>query len=610
MKKIMILFAMIMCMCLPAFAEETESGTEYSEKTVKVLTDGKEAGELVLRFYDVTPNVPYLGMNEYSTYLKKMPLSMQEKEDGTFVLENGIRAELIFDPDAVTITVPDWNAFFDMPLPLENQAIGWKDTATRFIRITDVEFDKEATPVTLDFDEYGIQVYADESDIYLPVSTLSNIMTDIATNHVLYNGENLYVQRMSLDGSSPEGLYETEALKAQLQGEKRPEDVVKQCYADLCFNIDNFFGHPGKAPLDETVAEMGLDQALDSLGNKGKKLKAKLQSEDLSEYLSALYEVLMVYLGDGHTLFSGASAVITENAESVDTVFGLPLIGLDFTADLISSPIYMKQALHEIITLQRNEAWGNDTYRESGNTAIIRLDSFMPDEAAWELYYEGEGDFPQDSLGIVLSGLKRASENPDIENVILDLSCNSGGSPDVMMAILAVATGQTQLYGIHKLTGRNMTFTFEADTNFDGIYDEKDKEVKYDFNYGVLVTRHAFSCGNLFPIIAQEAGAVLIGEPSSGGSCSVQVGTDAEGFTYMMSSAQWQLTDSEGNAVEGGCTIDMPIETKNYKTIDSILSAFGVDEGLPRYDNYFDDAYLEQLMNEWFQVEAQEDVAA
>ena len=610
MKKIMILFAMIMCMCLPAFAEETESGTEYSEKTVKVLTDGKEAGELVLRFYDVTPNVPYLGMNEYSTYLKKMPLSMQEKEDGTFVLENGIRAELIFDPDAVTITVPDWNAFFDMPLPLENQAIGWKDTATRFIRITDVEFDKEAAPVTLDFDEYGIQVYADESDIYLPVSTLSNIMTDIATNHVLYNGENLYVQRMSLDGSSPEGLYETEALKAQLQGEKRPEDVVKQCYADLCFNIDNFFGHPGKAPLDETVAEMGLDQALDSLGNKGKKLKAKLQSEDLSEYLSALYEVLMVYLGDGHTLFSGASAVITENAESVDTVFGLPLIGLDFTADLISSPIYMKQALHEIITLQRNEAWGNDTYRESGNTAIIRLDSFMPDEAAWELYYEGEGDFPQDSLGIVLSGLKRASENPDIENVILDLSCNSGGSPDVMMAILAVATGQTQLYGIHKLTGRNMTFTFEADTNFDGIYDEKDKEVKYDFNYGVLVTRHAFSCGNLFPIIAQEAGAVLIGEPSSGGSCCVQVGTDAEGFTYMMSSAQWQLTDSEGNAVEGGCTIDMPIETKNYKTIDSILSAFGVDEGLPRYDNYFDDAYLEQLMNEWFQVEAQEDVAA
>ena len=606
----MILFAMIMCMCLPAFAEETESGTEYSEKTVKVLTDGKEAGELVLRFYDVTPNVPYLGMNEYSTYLKKMPLSMQEKEDGTFVLENGIRAELIFDPDAVTITVPDWNAFFDMPLPLENQAIGWKDTATRFIRITDVEFDKEAAPVTLDFDEYGIQVYADESDIYLPVSTLSNIMTDIATNHVLYNGENLYVQRMSIDGSSPEGLYETEALKAQLQGEKRPEDVVKQCYADLCFNIDNFFGHPGKAPLDETVAEMGLDQALDSLGNKGKKLKAKLQSEDLSEYLSALYEVLMVYLGDGHTLFSGASAVITENAESVDTVFGLPLIGLDFTADLISSPIYMKQALHEIITLQRNEAWGNDTYRESGNTAIIRLDSFMPDEAAWELYYEGEGDFPQDSLGIVLSGLKRASENPDIENVILDLSCNSGGSPDVMMAILAVATGQTQLYGIHKLTGRNMTFTFEADTNFDGIYDEKDKEVKYDFNYGVLVTRHAFSCGNLFPIIAQEAGAVLIGEPSSGGSCCVQVGTDAEGFTYMMSSAQWQLTDSEGNAVEGGCTIDMPIETKNYKTIDSILSAFGVDEGLPRYDNYFDDAYLEQLMNEWFQVEAQEDVAA
>ena len=82
----------------------------------------------------------------------------------------------------------------------------------------------------------------------------------------------------------------------------------------------------------------------------------------------------------------------------------------------------------------------------------------MPDEEAWDLYYKGEGDFPEDPLGIVLTGLKRASENPEIENVIFDLSCNGGGSPDVMMAILEVATGQTQLYGIHRLTDRDMTF--------------------------------------------------------------------------------------------------------------------------------------------------------
>jgi hypothetical protein len=155
-----------------------------------------------------------------------------------------------------------------------------------------------------------------------------------------------------------------------------------------------------------------------------------------------------------------------------------------------------------------------------------------------------------------------------------------------------------------------MTITFDADTNFDGVYDEKDQELRYDFNYGVLVTRHAFSCGNLFPIIIQEAGAVLIGEPSSGGSCCVQVGTDAQSFNYMMSSAQWQLTDSDFVDVEGGCEIDIPIEAESNSTIDKFLGKLGVDENLPYYGNYFDDDYLSSLMNAWFAGEEVEQPAA
>ena len=612
MKKVLLLLMCLILAGFSAYAGETEPGSRdtenagFTEKMVKVFKEGEEAGELCLRFYEETPNVPYMGIGEYSLYVKQQPMTLREEKEGSFVMENGIGAELFCNPGTGKITVPDWNRFFDLPFPQENEAKGWKDTATRFIRMTELDFDREASQVTLDFAGYGIRIYADESDIYLPVSTLANIMTDIAMNYMVYNGESLYLQRMGLNGEYPEGLYQTNTLKAQMQGQPRPEDIAKQSYADLCFAIDHFFGYPGKAPLDGATARLGLDQALDTLGRKGKKLKAQLQSTDLTKYLSGLNRLLMVPLGDGHTLFTGLSAVIQENPESIKTVFGIPLLGLDMAGDLISSPTYLKQTLHETITVQRELYWGDDPYLESGNTAIIRLDTFMPDEKAWALYYEGEGDFPQDSLGIVLSGLRRASENPEIENVIFDLSCNSGGSPDVMMAILAVATGQTKLYGIHKITGRNMTFTFEADTNFDGVYDEKDKELRYDFNYGVLVTRHAFSCGNLFPIIIQEAGAVLIGEPSSGGSCCVQVGTDADGFNYMMSSAQWQLTDSEGNDVEGGCRIDIPIETKSNKTVDSVLGLFGVDEGLPEYKKYFDEEYLAELMNDYLRTETDE----
>ena len=140
---------------------------------------------------------------------------------------------------------------------------------------------------------------------------------------------------------------------------------------------------------------------------------------------------------------------------------------------------------------------------------------------------------------------------------------------------------------------QDMTFTFETDTNFDGVYDEKDNEVHYDFNYGVLTTRHAFSCGNLFPFIAREGGAVIIGEPSSGGSCCIQAGSDAEGFRYMMSSAQWQLRDLEGDDLEAGCPVDIPIEAKSNRFLNAAVSLLNVDEAPPSYDQYFDDGYYD-----------------
>ena len=544
----MLILCMILACSMPAAAEEAPDAAageaQYTQKSVKVVRDGEEDGEIALRFYEETPHVPYMGINEYSTYARRQPLTLRE-EDGMVSLENGIGETLECDADAGRITVGNWCRFVEIPFPLEDEALGWKDTATHFVRITAVDYDGEPAPVELDLARYGIRVYADRDDIYLPVSVLSNMMTDIATNYMLYNGENLYVQRISLDGVGPEGFWESELFQAEMQGEERPEDLIQQCYADLCFNFDYFFGHPGIAVLGGEIAEKGLDQALADRGEEGLAIREGLQSPRLAEYTAALNKLFLLYLSDGHTAFtSGADLGMQPAFQENQTVSEQ----LEPLRDILESQNTIKQILHMTIPMQRSAAWGEEYYREYGSTAIIRLDTFMPDEEAWKNYYSGEGDFPQDCLGIVITGLRRAAENPDIENVLFDLTCNGGGSPDVMMAILAVSTGQTQLYGIQKLTGQKMTFTFEADSNFDGVYDEKDKEVRYDYNYGVLTTRYAFSCGNLFPIIAQEGGAVLIGEPTSGGSCCIQVGTDAQGLSYVMSSAQWQLTDANGSS--------------------------------------------------------------
>ncbi len=91
---------------------------------------------------------------------------------------------------------------------------------------------------------------------------------------------------------------------------------------------------------------------------------------------------------------------------------------------------------------ERQAAWGDDVYRESGSTAIIRIDGFLPDEEDWDSYHAGIGELPNDAVGITLHGLKRAVSNPDIRNILFDLSFNAGGRSDLLAFILALTTGQ------------------------------------------------------------------------------------------------------------------------------------------------------------------------
>lgn len=603
-----LLTALVVCVCVivvsagAAFAEDAPAEPAYAERVTKVLFDGAEAGELTLRFYEETPNVPYLGIGAYSQYMRGQPLTLRENGDGTCALVNGIGAELRCDPEAGTILIPDWGRFFDMPLPLEDEAKGWKDTNAHFVRITSVEYEGEAAPVTLDFAKYGIAVYADQDDVYLPVSVVSNIMTDISVHYMLYDGENLH-SRYFYDPTK--GSVALEGRKAELEGQARPDDLIRQCYAELCFNFDHFFGHPGVARLDAAIAEKGLDEALKDSGMMGELIREELLSSDLTDYLSGMIRLFMICLYDGHNSFLSFEEMVNDPVCSSN----LPLIAkLESSYDMaiMHSPVFWTQFMRETIPVQRAAVWGDEYYREYGSTAIIRLDEFYQDEAAWADYYSGEGDLPEDALGNVISGLRRASENPEIKNVIFDLSCNNGGSSDMAMEVLAMTTGQDKLYGLQKLTGQRMTFTYEADTNLDGVFDDRDRETRYDFNYGVLVTPHAFSMGNLFPIIMREGGAVVIGDPSSGGSCCVQFGTDAEGFIYIMSSAKWQATDSQWVDVEGGCEVDLPIEPIPSPTVDILFAnlGFDIDDGLPSFEAYFDDAMLDAMMNDWFQAQA------
>ena len=594
MKKTVLPLLLVLCLLVSAAGFAEQAPTE--KNTVLYTAAGEEDGELTLRYYEETPHVPYLGIGAYMTRVMHFNITAEPNEDGTLTLKNGHGGELLCDGTAGTITSPDWMKMITPEMPLEGTPHGLKDSKCAFVRIADITYEGEPTPITFDFAKYGMKIYTDGEDAWLPLSVLSNMMTDVATNHLRFDGKSLYLAQLTTESNPDDPILLNESFTALLDGQQRPADLIAQCYADLCFDFDYFFGHPGVAALDAALAEKGLDQALTDLGETGAAIKEGLLSPDIGEYLSALQKLFTVWLADGHT----SAMDISKLAANKSFKANMDRIAGDFFANVRDSKQTLKQLLHMAIIPQRKLAWGDDFYRECGNTAIIRLDTFMPDEEAWVAWYRGEGSFPDDCVGKVVSGLKRARENGQIKNVILDLTCNGGGSSDVLMLLAGLTTGRNYLRGRTRLTGQTMVATFEADTNFDGVFDEKDRDAGFDFNYGILTTRQAFSCGNLFPIIMRESGAVVIGEKTGGGSCCIQFGTDSLGLRWLMSSAQWQLIDAGGNSVESGCTVDIPITAQSIGILDSLIGDLGVDEGLPIFTDLFDDEYLNTLMNVWF----------
>ena len=106
----------------------------------------------------------------------------------------------------------------------------------------------------------------------------------------------------------------------------------------------------------------------------------------------------------------------------------------------------------------------------------------------------------------------------------------------------------------------------------------------------------SFSSGNLFPFMMQENGAVLLGEPTGGGSCCVQTAALSGGAVFMMSGYNWTLRTENFESVEDGCRTDLPIER-----IESSVQ-LGINPRLTGgdYTPYFDEEMLDRMMNEWF----------
>ena len=123
-----------------------------------------------------------------------------------------------------------------------------------------------------------------------------------------------------------------------------------------------------------------------------------------------------------------------------------------------------------------------------------------------------------------------------IENVVLDLSNNTGDAMNAAVYVIAWFLGEGSLSIKDTLTGAmSTTTTYRCDVNLDREFDARD--TVQDKHLFCLISPVSFSCGNLVPSAFKASNRVtLLGRTSGGGSCSVMSASSAWGTAFRLSS--------------------------------------------------------------------------
>ena len=487
--------------------------------------------DLPLYFINDVEDLPYIDLKDLADLMVSV---MGEPDYGLWLETDGYIAQftretnysMLFDFQDGTISFDDFDAFVhsadDTSLLdiVATDARDDKDNPLLLEKINKGSFDRYGKEITLSLTDYDIHLYwSEEEDIYLvPLQTMGDFLVSARWHYnVLFNGEGVYVATAELLGSPNTEL--TPLGKSYYSAEKK--DMSKELawfnYCELCLVLDHLYG------LKEIHDITSFDRVFEETG-----YKTPLSSTDPNIADGALNDFIYYYLDDLHSGFQSASF----RTEEMVTSGGYGLSGL---RDSETGDIFNKAraaADHQI-----------QTYEEVGNTAYITFDQFRLHNGPVTDYYDGSVDVPtdpadasMDTIALIIYAHEQiCREDSPIENVVLDLSLNGGGTLDAGVYITSWFLGDAALSIRSSLTGAISTGTYRADTNLDGLFDERD--TLSDKHLFCLIGPYSFSCGNLVPAMLKDSHKVtLIGKTSGGGSCSVLPLSTANGAMFRISS--------------------------------------------------------------------------
>ncbi|MBR3388324.1 MAG: S41 family peptidase [Bacteroidales bacterium] len=585
-------------------ADEPADGGSYTEKVVPVVTKIAPDSQVTLRFYDDMPDVAYISAADFqSIVLPGSTMTVTKTGAGEYTLANGDATATININNDVFVS-DQFEAFTNQMGLLQPGMANVYYDGMPFVRYKSVTYFPATVTTTLDFGAYGIDIRSDgHGTVYFPFATLADMYTDLFYHHAGFNGEkvvaNLSVNEVDLDEIDPD------YNKPLIARTTRPADLAEFSYKELCFAMDHFYGYPGRIQYNDALKAKGLDKVLEEDIECGPAIKKFLLSEKLTDYFVGMTGLTAIYF-DGHTAMDITSALgKAEDHPALVSEFQKTVMANQGIIALLMSAIAQMQEMaadQQAVATLRPRAYGSATYVKKGDTAVCVFDSFHSrNEKAWKDYYAGNGPLPtvdnteNDDMIIFLDALNKANADPEVKNLIIDISKNGGGSADIVMAMTSLIMDKSYISQDNSLTGQRAIVEYEVDRNFNGVFDAADANVRYDLNFAVLTSGTSFSCGNMFPSMLKDAGIPVIGETSGGGACAIQAMCTADGFCFQISSFRARLNSLAGENIDSGIVPDYPIAVEG--TVDVPVS--GTDTlTVKDYSKYFDIDYLKELLEE------------
>ena len=165
------------------------------------------------------------------------------------------------------------------------------------------------------------------------------------------------------------------------------------------------------------------------------------------------------------------------------------------------------------------------------------------------------------ALDLLKEALHRIKNDSNIKNVVIDLSCNQGGSGFLVPVFESFLTGSSTMTMKNPATGALSITTYQCDINEDGKFDDNDN-VK-NLNRYIITSNNSFSCANMLPCLVKmnDPNIKLIGEDTGGGACAVGYGVNALGaiYTHSLNFVSCTYHDQQAIDTDSGVKVDIPL---------------------------------------------------